>query len=283
VFLGMVIIRNLLREDFAFASRLTDTMNWNLVEEDFEFMTDLEPKGCFLAIEDSVKVGLATTIAFKEIGWLGNVIVEKSHRRKGIGSQLVQHALSYLKGKDVKTTGIYAYMERVPFYNKIGFEHESDFVVIKGKVSSKIPQASFPNVKEEDIKKILNLDQECFGASRKKLLLSLLLNPDNVSLKYVVNEKILGFIIAKVYSGMAEIGPLVCLEENKHKVIELLIATLNKLQGLEVSMCLPKRELEILNALSKQGFMPDFQVARMFYGFPRTMEGIYAAESLERG
>ena len=35
--------------DFQFATDLANTMNWNMATEDFEFMTSLEPEGCFVA------------------------------------------------------------------------------------------------------------------------------------------------------------------------------------------------------------------------------------------
>ena len=93
----MFHIKKMSSEDFAFGIRITDSMNWNLVEEDFELMTKVEPEGCFVLLQDSARVGIATTISFDKLGWLGNVIVTESCRKKGGGSFLVQQSLEYLK------------------------------------------------------------------------------------------------------------------------------------------------------------------------------------------
>ena len=49
----MFRIKTMTPEDFDFATQITDKMNWNLATADFEFMIELEPKGCFILEEDS--------------------------------------------------------------------------------------------------------------------------------------------------------------------------------------------------------------------------------------
>ena len=95
--------------DFQFATDLANTMNWNMTVEDFEFNSSLEPEGCFVAFEDSERVGIATCINFGTVGWFGNLIVEEEFRRKGAGRLLVKHAANYLQSKGAKTIGLYAY------------------------------------------------------------------------------------------------------------------------------------------------------------------------------
>jgi len=86
-----------------------------------------------------------------------------------------------------------------------------------------------------------------------------------------------------VYEEMAEIGPLVCRQERHDIAIDLLKATLNRLRGFEVSMCVPKKENTILNMLKRAKFSENFRVAKMFLGPPIVKDCIYMAESLERG
>jgi hypothetical protein len=63
----------------------------------------------------------------------------------------------------------------------------------------------------------------------------------------------------------------------------LLKTILSRLNGLAVSMCIPKKETALLNMLSKAGFREDFGVVRMFLGPAVAKKCIYMAESLERG
>ena len=279
----MFHIENMSTEDFEFAVRITDTMNWKMVNEDFEFMMRLEPEGCFVLFSNSERIGIATTISFGEIGWFGNLIVTESYRKKGAGSLLVKHAIKYLKSKNIETIGLYAYIDRIPFYRKLGFRYDSEFTVLKGKGFSSPAEANVREPRKKEIQKIIEFDHSCFGASRKKLLEPILLDPDTLCYVSIEDECILGYAAAKVYKRVAELGPLICKQGRRDIALALLKTLLNILEGFEVSMCIQKKEFEILDVLIKSGFRENFRVARMFSGPFMAKNCIYAAESLERG
>jgi GNAT superfamily N-acetyltransferase len=279
----MFHVKNMSLEDLEFAVRITDSMSWNLVEEDFKFMMHLEPDGCFVLLSDSERVGIATTISFNKVGWLGNIIVSESHRKLGAGSLLVRHCVKYLASKNVETVGLYSYIDKVPFYRRLGFEYNSEFTVLKGKGFSSPPKAGLREATKENIQEVIDYDQSCFGASRRKLLEPILLDPHNLCYMSIEDGRISGYAAAKVYEEMAEIGPLVCRQERHNIAIDLLKATLNRLRGFEVSMCVPKKENTILNMLKRAKFSENFRVAKMFFGPPIVKDCIYMAESLERG
>jgi hypothetical protein len=73
-------------EDFPFAVKLSNTMNWNMTVEDFELALELEPEGCFILQDGSERFGIATTVSFGKVGWFGNLIVKEEARRKGAGA-----------------------------------------------------------------------------------------------------------------------------------------------------------------------------------------------------
>jgi predicted GNAT family acetyltransferase len=93
-------------EDFGFATELANTMDWNMAIEDFQFMTSLEPGGCFVLFDDSKPIGIATCNSYGKVGWFGNLIMKEEYRGKGAGSQLVKHAIDYLHDKGVETIGL---------------------------------------------------------------------------------------------------------------------------------------------------------------------------------
>lgn len=275
--------RTMSPEDFEFAVNITEQMNWHLAKEDFAFMKELEPEGCFVLLSNSERIGIATAISFDKIGWFGNLTVDETHRKKGAGSLLVEHALKYLKSKKVETVGLYAYINRIPFYKRLGFKYDSEFTVLNGKAFSSPHKAFARKAQKQDTKKIIDFDRLCFGASRRKLLEPIIQDLDNLCYFTAENGKITGYAIAKVYKGGTELGPLVCSERRSDAAINLLRTILDRLEGLEVSMCVPSKENLILNMLIKSGFKENFRVARMFFGVPHIKGCIYAAESLERG
>ena len=279
----MFRIKTMSPEDFDFAVQITEKMNWGLTNADFEFMLELEPEGCFVLLEDSKKIGLATTVSFGTLAWFGNLIVTESHRKKGAGSQLVKHSIQYLTHKRVKTIGLYAYMDRIPFYERLGFKRDSEFTVLKGRGLSLPVKSDARKAEKQDLKEIIEFDKSCFGASRRKLLEPIILDADNLCYTSVEGKRIIGYAVAKVYRHMGEIGPLVCRKGREDVAINLLRSVLSRLEGYEVSMYVPSGESTILNFLKTLGFTESSRVVRMFFGLSVAKDCICMAESLERG
>jgi len=269
--------------DYPFAVQLANTMNWNMTLEDFEFMVKLEPQGCFVLFHRQERLGIITCISFGKVGWFGNLVVKADARKEGAGNLLTTHAVNYLKSKGAKTIGLYAYPHLVKFYKHFGFESDIDFLVLKGKVSFPETQRFFQAARKRDIPEIINFDCHCFGANRKKLLKLILLNKSNLCYVSTQNNEIKGYVAAKVYGKMAEVGPLICNTNCDEDALLLLKTVLSRLNGLEVFTYVPKRETAFLNMLHEAGFKEAFRVVRMFLGSAITKTCIYTAESLERG
>lgn len=269
--------------DFDFAVQITAEMGWGLGRSDFEFMMELEPGGCFVLIEDSARIGVATTVSFGKIAWFGNLIVEESARGKGGGSLLVNRALEYLKSKKVSTVGLYAYMERIPFYQRLGFKADLDFIVMKGKAFGSSSQSGVKRAEKKDFRRIIEFDESCFGESRNKMLEPIISDPDNVAYVSIENKRIVGYSVAKVFGGMAELGPIACVKGETKTALSLISATLNQVKGHEASVFVPENEVEILTVLTRKGFSQALRVKRMFKGPPMGKDCILTAESLERG
>ncbi len=279
----MFSIKKMSSEDFEFGIHITDSMNWNLAEEDFKLMTKVEPEGCIVLLHNSTRIGIATTISFGKLGWLGNVIVTKSYRKMGGGSFLVQRSLEYLKGKGVKTVGLYSYINTVPFYRSLRFQSDSEFSVLEGEGFFSPVKANLRKANKQDVQKVIDFDHSCMGESRRKILEPTLFNTNNLCYVSIKNEQISGYAAAKVYEATAEVGPLVCPQGHDDTAIDLLKTILNKLVDFKISICVPKDEASILNMLRGHGFIERFLVIRMFSGPPIIKDCVCVAESLERG
>jgi GNAT superfamily N-acetyltransferase len=279
----MFQIRPMNPEDFAFAIELANTMDWNMAIEDFQFMTSLEPGGCFVLFDDLKPIGIATSNSYGKLGWFGNLIVKKEYRGKGAGSRLVKHAIDYLHDKGVETIGLYAYPNLVQFYNRLGFRYDEDFSVLHTPVLKVLSAEALSSVGTNNIQQIAALDRRCFGGDRRKLLESIILNEGNLSYYVSKVDKATGYVAATVYEAMAWVGPLVCKEGNVNVAVMLLNGLLRRLTGLKVYVALPKKEISLGAILSAAGFKEDFSVVRMFFGPNVARNCIYLAESLERG
>ncbi len=279
----MFHVRTMSQADFDFAVKITDRMGWNLSVADFEFMVELEPEGCFVLFEDSKRIGLAATVNYGPVAWFGNLIVDENYRNKGAGSMLVKHSVAHLANKNVKTIGLYAYMDRIHFYETLGFKYDSEFTVLKGKGSAQRLKSTARQAEKKDVGGIMELDSSCFGADRKKLIEPIILDLDNLCYVSVEGERIVGYVVAKVFGRRGEIGPLVCSKGQNGLAVSLLSAVLGRLEGYEALTYVPNKESELLSYLKTLGFTESFRVARMFRGTYINKDCICMAESLERG
>jgi GNAT superfamily N-acetyltransferase len=271
--------------DFPFAVQLADTMSWNIAAEDFEFMQKLESEGCFVLFRDSERVGIATGVSFGKVGWFGNLVVKEDWRRKGAGAFLVNHAVEYLKSKGVETIGLYAYSHLIGFYENLGFKPDVDFSVLQGKPVFSVTEGTVQlrETTKQDVPALIDFDCQCSGACRKKLLEPILFNMGNSCYVSTDDGEIIGYVAAKTYEEMAEVGPLMCRQNRVDAAVALLKTVLGKLRNLDVFTCAPVEETALLETLFKAGFREDFRVTRMFLGPAVAKSCIYLAESLERG
>jgi GNAT superfamily N-acetyltransferase len=270
-------------EDFDFAIELANTMDWNMAIEDFQFITSLEPDGCFVLFDGSKAIGIATSNSYGKVGWFGNLIVKEEYRCKGAGSQLVKHAIDSLHNKGVETIGLYAYPNLVQFYSNLGFRYDEDFSVLHAPALKAVSVKALSSVGTDNIQQITAYDRRYFGGDRRKLLESIILDEGNLSYYVSKDDEATGYVAATVYETMAWVGPLVCQEGNVNAAVMLLKGVLSKLTGLRVYVALPKKEISLATILSNAGFKEDFSVVRMFFGLNVARNCIYLAESLERG
>jgi GNAT superfamily N-acetyltransferase len=271
-------------EDFDFAVAITDSAGWSLKREDFEFSLELEPEGCFVLLRGSEKIGLVTNVSYgNRIAWLGNLIVDERYRGEGGGRELVEVSLSFMNRKGVETVALYAYQEVVSFYQKLGFKVDNEFSVMKGKIASSPNVNGVRNAEMSDLTRIVEFDEECFGASRRKLLQPIIGDSDNICRVCFEGNELLGYAVAKPYNGMAELGPLACLQNRSDMVNSLVKAVANALRGEEMFMVIPSKELSIVGELTGLGLREDFRVTRMFHGPAKVEECVCFSESLERG
>ncbi len=271
-------------QDFDFAVRLTDLKRWEYSRRDFACMTSLEPHGCFVAVENGRRVGITTTINYRSLGWIGNVIVSPRYEGKGIGSQLVNHAIDYLKGKSVNSIGLYSYPDSTRLYGRMGFQEDGYFIRLSGKGK---PAASeeCQLMKRRHLGDVTRLDSQCIGADRRKVLTKIFEEFGNLCWVAISSEKLAGYIMGTSSRTSVELGPWICDPRYADGAFTLLSAFLSSTRNKKINLGIPERHVA-LRRLQESGFKPDFRVARMFHkGKKPSMKDDYiiAMESLERG
>jgi GNAT superfamily N-acetyltransferase len=238
--------------DFRAAIRLTMGEEWGFGIRDFRRMLTLQPRGCFVAIDDDHLAGLTTTISYeRELGWIGNVVVAENHRRKGIGSSLVKAAVAHLAGSRVHRIGLNSFPEKVSMYERLGFETVDQFATL-----SFLRRPSERALKDLEIpfSRILIADRSAFGADRSKLL-RCLLKEFPKSWAWVNREPSLsGYAVVKQYRESSEIGPAICQENDRDMAVRLLRSSIALTTKWPLELSIPLSNKAFLEAAIATGF-----------------------------
>jgi predicted N-acetyltransferase YhbS len=276
-------VRLLEQADYDQCITLTDQVNWGFDRQDFKFMTDLEKEGCFVAADGNKIIGLLTSASFGWLGWVGNVIVDPERRREGIGAALVKKALNYLGTRSVKTVGLYAYTNVVPFYETLGFKRDKPYsYMICDKADWK--GGVYTPLQLRDLPEVVELDEDCFGTSRKRLLEAIYELPQSLCTISTDETGFDSYLMARRWNSSAEIGPWVSQQGHEEKAFQLLRSMGPMLHGVEAHIGVPADREDLVSFLSNLGFKEDFPLVRMYKGgFPEDGQCALAVESLERG
>lgn len=160
------MIRRMRPDDLSAAMRLKQAAGWNQTEQDWINVLALEPEGCWVWEQDGQVVGTTTAICYgQELAWIGMVLVLPECRGKGIGRELMEHALRWLDERGVRQVKLDATDMGRPLYEKLGFHVEHSIERWEaaggetGVTTGELPLGS-----------IAAMDREWFGVDRSRLL-----------------------------------------------------------------------------------------------------------------
>lgn len=280
-------IRTMCPDDFAALVALTDKEQWHYRVPDFEEMHRLEPEGCFVGVDGDCIVALATTISYGEVGYIGNVVIEKKMRRKGLGQRIMERAGGYLKGTGVSTVRLYSYQHSVKFYEALGFSRDANVLLYlspegaatESNVAKETTRVTSPTT-PSNASSIYRFDCDCFGANRSRRLEPSITSPTGRGFVTSASDNIDGYILFSPSSHGVELGPCVCVDSEAFK--ELIGAVLSIASGPAI-IAVPAENTAAQGVLEKMGFSQKGFITGMHTGrdwYPRRPEYIYGIGSL---
>ena len=260
--MGHVEIRLLFESDIPAAMRLKEEAGWNQTEADWRRLIKLEPNGCFAAIENDRLVGTTTTTTYADdLAWIGMVLVDPQHRRRGIATRLIETALGYLEGK-VAVIKLDATAEGGPVYEKFGFKTESLVERWRGAVKSRSIERKDAAI---NLEQLLALDRRAFSADRSRLITSLI-DDSRSSFVGVTEESgsLIGYALARAGTKAAYIGPVVTTDTAQ--VENLLGRSLDQLSSGSVYIDFSTECGVSSSVLADRGFVKERDLIRMSCG-----------------
>jgi GNAT superfamily N-acetyltransferase len=169
-------IRSMTERDIPAGMRLKEIAGWNQTEADWRIFLHAGGEGCFVAEEDGVVRGTATTIVYGgRFAWVSMVLVDPEYRGHGIGTTLLKKCVEHLDSIGVPCIKLDATPLGKPIYEKLGFT--SAYEIERWKL--KRGAAELPHRDREDsdesmpgplFERVLKADREAFGADRSAVL-----------------------------------------------------------------------------------------------------------------
>jgi ribosomal protein S18 acetylase RimI-like enzyme len=206
-------IRTMTADDLDFAVDLAAAENWlSETRSSFEAFLGHDPDGCFVGEVGGHRIGICVATGYGEYGFLGELIVIPERRNRGLGRNLLQHAIDYLSSKGCSTQFLDADLPAVPLYERLGFRPVCQSLRYLGRIDgrqSHPARAMTPN----DLENVAALDWRSFGANRSYFLEYRLERFPQLCRVMERERKISGFIMGWPGRGVVTAGPWVVRQD----------------------------------------------------------------------
>ena len=225
----------MLRSDLGFAADLAVAQGWlSETRDEFEGFLAREPTGCFVAEWDGGPVGVCVTSSYGESGVVGNFIVATEVRGRGIGTQILEHAIAYLRGRGVRNVLLDAAPAAIPLYERVGFRKVCPLLRFVGPLAGQSRPGVRPMV-AADLEAVVELDREAFGGDRSFFLERRRSALPELCQVLERGGTIAGYVMGRRAGAGVAVGPWVVRADHEHPE-DLLVALPGEGGQLDVSV-----------------------------------------------
>lgn len=139
--------------------------NWRVSFQEQRLFQGLWRPYFFVLYHHGTVRGFVSAVAYKESGWIGNLLVPEEERGKGYGSALFDYAVKFLQQTQPRRIWLTASVTGQPIYERRGFRviDRIDRWAAQGKGES-ADDSSLPLID------LIHFDAACWGESRSPLL-----------------------------------------------------------------------------------------------------------------
>jgi GNAT superfamily N-acetyltransferase len=259
-------LRVMTTQDILGGLRLNTIVGWNQTAADWTRFLTASPDGCFVMDDDGKIVGTATTLSYENrFAWIGMVLVDPSHRNRGIGTTLLQRTIEYLDAGGIPTLKLDATPAGKPLYQKLGFvtEYEIDRWILKKSVPEASPKED-QHPSPERLANIFEHDLRAFGADRAALLNSLNDDAPDLTLIAQNNSQLMGYAFGRHGLFADHLGPWMSHDADTAK--ELLDNFLHRASRETIIVDALRSNPIAGQLLRERGFSPVRLLTRMYRG-----------------
>jgi len=278
--------RKMERQDVSSGLALCRSATWNQLSRDWEIFLTLDPEGSRVCVDDDENViGTVTTLRYSNhFSWIGMVLVDPAHQRKGIGLKLLEQALEILKNEDsVKLDATPAGRQ---VYVKLGFkdEYRLSRMSTASLNTQHLVSSTATALEDDDLDSVGLFDQKVFGANRMPLLRWMREGAPDLAFKVGNGGQLRGYCFGRPGYRFTQIGPVVATDTDVAR--ELVSAALRHCGNIPVVLDVPHHDESWSAWIQLLGFSELRPFVRMYKGnnqWPGVPENQYAILGPEFG
>lgn len=254
-------------DDVDAAWTLSRQAGWNQTRADWQRLLELFPETCFTGRVGGDVVATSTLATYDATaGWIGMVLVDEDHRRRGYGSQIFERALRAGLNSNLDVIGLDATDSGRTVYEKYDFETIVGIDRWSGAVQSSVDTTdgivTERSGDETLVSAITSFDTCHVDVNRRPLLAHLL---ESASTTGIVAEgddgDIRGYAIIRPGRTKPQVGPLIAVTEDDAE--RLFAAAAERADGPLVVDGLRSQRTE--SVLKRVGLTMERQLYRMTY------------------
>lgn len=196
--------------------RLSTQANWNQTRLDWHRLLELFPETCFAGRIDGEIVATSTLATYGDVGWIGMVLVDEAHRRRGYGSELFDRALEAGHDRGLENIGLDATDAGREVYRQYGFETVVGIDRWSGVLRGSDLGADDDHGADvgrvdrlEDAHPITKFDRMHVGVDRSPLLDSVIGADGSVAFQVSRDGRTRGYAVVRSGRTRSHVGPIV--------------------------------------------------------------------------
>ncbi|MDG2131317.1 MAG: GNAT family N-acetyltransferase [Fuerstiella sp.] len=256
-----ILIRRMRPDEVSIAVEWARQEGWNPGLHDGICFYQCDPHGFFVGELDGVVVAVGSAVVYDdEFAFCGLYIVSPEHRGKGYGLALTKARLEYCGDRNVGIDGV---LENVDIYARIGYEkyyQNARYQFTAGEAPGRHRHVC--SIDEVDADILNQYDRQCFPAARKAFLDVWIHQNDALSLAWVEDGKLKGYMVRRRCHDGHKIGPLFADDPSIGE--HLLVAGQEGVSGQALFIDIPEINDAALDLARQYDMKLIFATARMY-------------------
>jgi hypothetical protein len=275
-------IRGMTLNDVSIAVQWARQEGWNPGLHDAACFYQSDPQGFFIGELDGVPVAVGSAVVYDDqFAFCGLYIVSPEHRGNGYGLALTLARLEYCGDRNVGIDGV---LENVDIYARIGYrKYYQNARYQFTAAESPTRHRHIHSIDEADVGVLHRYDRWCFPAPRKAFLDVWIHQDDALSLAWIEEGELKGYMVRRRCHDGYKIGPL--FADDPSIAEQLLLSSQEGVHGETLIIDIPDTNEAAVQLSQRYDMELVFATARMYRkGLPElAYERIFGITTFELG